>query len=299
MKIKHKQIAVFAMLVMGALSPCVSQAMTPEETVMLSNAAERGNDGAQLLLAFEYLHGDTARAKDEKLAAYWFERAALQGNVVAQKMLGDLYEQGRGVPENLKVSADWRTKAALRGNTDAQLNLGKMYLVGAGVGKDPQKAEYWLQRAAVEGNSEAQFLLGKMYKLRDSNAREQALAGNMLARSASQGFGSAAEFLQFMENARYKVSELFHQHPAGIHKLAQDGDAESQYRLATRYESGHGEPQDNAKALYWFKRAAENGHVMAKKSLAHIYAKGLDGVAPDPTAAAYWAGATQSAKPKP
>lgn len=299
MKIQHKHIVMFVLLLMGALSPCISQAMTREEAVMLSNAAERGNDGAQLLLGFEFLHGDAAHPHDEKQAVYWFERAALQGNVVAQKMLGDLYEQGRGVPENLKVSADWRTKAALRGNTDAQLNLGKMYLAGAGVGKNPQKAEYWLQRAAVEGNSEAQFLLGKMYKLRDSNAREQALAGNLLASAASQGFGSAAEFLQFMENARYKLSELFHQHPADIHKLAQDGDAESQYRLATRYESGHGEAQDNTKALYWFKRAAENGHQMAKKSLAHIYAKGLDGVAPDPKAAAYWADAAQSAKPKP
>ncbi len=297
MKRMHKQIAVLAVLMMGTLIPSFSQAMTSEETVMLSNAAERGNDGAQLLLAFEYLHGDAARAKDEKQAAYWFERAAVQGNVAAQKMLGDLYEQGRGVPENLKVSADWRTKAALRGNTDAQVSLGKMYLAGAGVEKSPEKAEYWLQRAAIEGNSEAQFLLGKMYKLRDSNTREQALSGNMLAKSASQGFGSAAEFLQFMENARYKVSELFHQRPADIHKLAQDGDAESQYRLATRYESGHGEPQDNAKALYWFKKAADNGHVMAMKSLAHIYAKGLDGVVADPRIAEYWANRAQSAQP--
>lgn len=293
----YKQAAVLTALVMVTLSPSIAQAMNPEETVMLSNAAERGNDGAQLLLAFEYLHGDAARPKNEKLAAYWFERAAVQGNVAAQKMLGDLYEQGRGVPENLRVSADWRTKAALRGNTDAQVSLGKMYLAGAGVEKNPEKAEYWLQRAAIEGNSEAQFLLGKMYKLRDSNAREQALAGNMLARSASQGFGSAAEFLQFMENARYKVAELFHQHPADIHKLAQDGDAESQYRLATRYESGHGEPQDNAKALYWFKQAAGNGHVMAMRSLAHIYAKGLDGVTPDPKLAEYWASRAQSAQP--
>lgn len=255
---------------------------------MVSNAAERGNDGAQLLLAFEYLHGDAARKKDEKKAVFWFERAAVQGNVVAQKMLGDLYEQGRGVSENLKVSADWRTKAALRGNTEAQVNLGRMYLVGAGVKKDTQKAEYWLHRAAIEGNSEAQFLLGKMYKLRQSTDREHALAGNLLAGAASQGFGTANEFLKFMENARYKVSELFHQHPADIHELAEDGDAESQYRLATRYESGHGEPRDNAKALYWFKRAAENGHVMAMKSLSHIYAKGLNGVAVNLKKSVYW-----------
>lgn len=299
MKTSHTQIIRVFLLIIGMLLPGLSHPMTRQETVMLTNAAERGNDGAQLLLAFEFLHGDTAGRRDEKQAVLWFERAALQGNIVAQKMLGDLYEQGRGVSENLKLSADWRTKAALRGNTEAQVNLGRMYMVGAGVEKDMQKSEYWLHRAAIEGNGEAQFLLGKMYKLRASNAHEQALAGNFFARAATQGFGSATEFLQFMENARYKLSEFFHQHPADIYKLAQDNDAESQYQLATRYESGHGESQSNAKALYWFRRAAQNGHAMAMKSLAHIYAKGLDGVAPDPKAAAYWSGLAQSASARP
>ncbi|MHB1591966.1 MAG: hypothetical protein ACYCTW_10605, partial [Sulfuricella sp.] len=40
--------------------------------------------------------------------------------------------------------------------------------------------------------------------------------------------------------------------------------------MAMRYESGHKEKQDYGKALYWFRKAAENGNVMAMKSLAHI-----------------------------
>jgi hypothetical protein len=292
-----KCAVICAALVLGCSVSGLSAAMSPAEITMLSNAAQRGNDGAQLLLAYEYLHGDSGLQKNEKQAVYWFEKAATLGNVAAQKTLGDLYEQGRGVPKNMKLSADWRRKAAERGNTEAQLSLGKMYLAGDGVPKDVQKAESWLKRAAIEGNAEAQFQLGKLYKARDSDAREQALAGNLLANSASQGYGSANEFLTFMENARYKLGELVHQHPADIHKLAEDGDADSQYRLATRYESGHGEAQDNAKALFWFNKAATNGNLMAMKSLAHIYTNGLDGVRRDPKLAQYWADQARAQQP--
>ena len=46
--------------------------------------------------------------------------------------------------------------------------------------------------------------------------------------------------------------------------------------------------QNSAKALYWFNQAANNGHRLAAKSLAHIYEKGLMGVAPDAKLAEEW-----------
>ncbi|MDD5405125.1 MAG: tetratricopeptide repeat protein [Sulfuricella sp.] len=279
------KFAIFSLL-MFSLLPNPGNAMTAAETTMVSNAAERGDDGAQLLLAIEYLHGDGGVKKDEKLAAYWFERAGAQGNSTAQLMLSDLYEQGLGVPKDLKLSAEWRTKAANRGNTSAQLKLGKMYLAGNGVEKDANKAEYWLNRASVEGNGEAQFLLGRFYLQRNAGEQDRKLAGNLLAQSASQGYASAVKFI---EEVGFGFSELYHSHPVDIHKLAEEGDANSQYQLATRYESGHLEKQDYAKALYWFRKAAEKGNKMAMKSLAHIYEKGLDGVTADAKTAKYWA----------
>lgn len=283
--VMHKQIFFLSILIVTALSAPAGYAMTSEEASMVINAAERGSDGAQVLAAVMYLHGDGGYAKNEKLAAFWFEQSAEQGNAYAQKMLGDLYEEGRGVQKNLKLAADWRKKAADRGNTEAQLKLGKMYLSGEGLDKDQAKGEYWLSRAATEGNSEAQFLLGKLYHAR----QDRETAGNWLAKSAAQGYEDAIKFLQFMEYIGFEAEETFHHRPADLHKLAQDGDAEAQYQLAIRYESGaFGERQDHEKALHWFQQAANNGHVMAMKSLAHIYEKGLDGVAIDPNAAAYW-----------
>ena len=78
------------------------------------------------------------------------------------------------------------------------------------------------------------------------------------------------------------------QRPPQLHKLATDGDAEAQYQQAMRYEHGIGENQDNAQALYWFQQAANQGHVMAIKSLIHIYQQGLDGAAVSLQQAQYW-----------
>jgi TPR repeat protein len=266
-----------------------ASAMTPEEAKMITTAAQRGNDGSQVLLAVMYLNGDGGYAKDDKRAAYWFEQAAQQGNGYAQKMLGDLYAQGRGVPQNLKLTADWREKAAKRGNIQAQLLLGKMYLKGEGVEKNEIKAEEWLNRAAIAGDSEAQFLMGKIYHSRSNSAHDQEVAGNWLAKSAAQGYEDAIRLLHFMENIGYEAEENFFQRKPHIRKLAEDGDAEAQYQLAIRYESGaSGVKPDYEKSLYWFKQAANNGHVMAMKSLAHIYRQGLDGVSADPKQADYW-----------
>jgi TPR repeat protein len=268
-----------------ALMASAAHAMTQEEDTMVAYAAQRGSDGAQVLLAVMYLHGDPTHAKNESLAASWFEKAAEQGNAYAQKMLGDLYEQGRGVPRSLKLSADWREKSANRGNTEAQLMLGKMYLNGDGVAQDPDKAEGWLNRAAIAGNSEAQFLLGKLYHAR----KNASMAGNWLARSAAQGYEDAIRFLHFMEGIGFQAEESLHRGPADLHKLAADGDSEAQYQLAIRYESGaYGEKQDYEQALHWFNLAASGGHVMAMKSLAHIHENGLDGIPPDAKAAEYW-----------
>jgi len=281
----HPRKTFLSIVFMVAFMASTAHAMTQEEATMVANAAQRGSDGAQVLLAVMYLHGDATHAKNEALAANWFEKAAEQGNAYAQKMLGDLYEQGRGVPKNLKLSADWREKSANRGNTEAQLMLGKMYLNGSGVNRDQDKAEGWLNRAAVAGNSEAQFLLGKLYH----EQKNPGMAGNWLARSAAQGYEDAIKFLHFMEDIGFHTEESLHQQPADLHKLAADGDLEAQYQLAIRYESGaYGEKLDYRQALHWFNLAANGGHVMAMKSLAHIHEMGLDGVPPDAETAAYW-----------
>ncbi|MFA5169979.1 MAG: tetratricopeptide repeat protein [Sulfuriferula sp.] len=278
------------------LAAANSFAMTTDEAKMVSDAAARGSASAQVLLAVMYKHGDGGYSKNDQQAVYWYEKAAQEGNPYAQMALGDMYEQGSGVSKNLKVAADWREKAAKRGNVQAQLKLGQMYLVGAGVVKNINQAEYWLNRAAVAGNSEAQFELNKLYRNPDWAKHNPALANDWLAKSAAQGYEDAVAFAHFFEHLGFEAKEDLSQRAPHLRKLAADGDAEAQYQLAMRYEHGIGEKHDNAQTMYWLKLAANQGHIMAIKSLIHIYTLGLDGNAVDPAQTKYWQDRLQGVK---
>jgi hypothetical protein len=57
------------------------------------------------------------------------------------------------------------------------------------------------------------------------------------------------------------------------HRLAaEQGDAESQFRLAVAYAQGQGLPRSEADAVKWLSSAAEKGHAGAQKTLGLTYA---------------------------
>jgi len=101
---------------------------------------------------------------DEKQAALWMEAAAMQGNIQAQYLLGDMYIQGRGVTKSAINALAWYGKAAAQGSSYAQYSLGVMYYNGQGVAQNLQDAHKWLYYAANQGYTEAQYLLGRMYE---------------------------------------------------------------------------------------------------------------------------------------
>jgi TPR repeat protein len=49
-----------------------------------------------------------------KNAAYWFKKAANQGNADAQYNLGVCYENGHGVKKDLQKAKFWKDKSGLK-----------------------------------------------------------------------------------------------------------------------------------------------------------------------------------------
>ena len=92
-----------------------------------------------------------------------FQKAAEQGNALAQCNLGFMYEDGRGVKQDYFKAFEWWQKAAEQGNALAQYNLGVMYQYGQGVKQDYFKAVEWYQKAAEQGYAKAQFILGLIF----------------------------------------------------------------------------------------------------------------------------------------
>ena len=90
-------------------------------------------------------------------------KEAGQGDVRAQTMLGIMYFEGKGVPQDYKAALKWYTKAADQGVAVAQYSLGTMYFKGEGVLQDYKTAEKWYTKSADQGDVGAQYSLGYMY----------------------------------------------------------------------------------------------------------------------------------------
>ena len=70
-------------------------------------------------------------------------------------------------------------------------------------------------------------------------------------------------------------------------KAAEQGDAGAQNNLGVVYELGQGVPQDHKTAVKWYRKAAEQGHAEAQYNLGVMY-RGGRGVARDWKQAAKW-----------
>jgi TPR repeat protein len=85
----------------------------------------------------------------------WFRKAADQGYAPAQSILGQMYHDGQGVPQDYAQTAMWLRKAADQGNALAQGFLGAMYGDGWGVPRDYVLAYMWFNSAASRASDAA------------------------------------------------------------------------------------------------------------------------------------------------
>ena len=65
-----------------------------------------------------------------------FRPAAEQGNTAAQSKLGEMYEQGHGVPQDYVEALKWYRRADDQGDETANMHLALMYYQGKGVPQD-------------------------------------------------------------------------------------------------------------------------------------------------------------------
>ena len=87
--------------------------------------AERGDSEAQRMLGDLFKRGDGV-PRDETQALHLFRLAAEQGNPCAQTDLGVMYRHGCGVPADVAVAEEWFSLAARRGFPIAMYNLARI-----------------------------------------------------------------------------------------------------------------------------------------------------------------------------
>ncbi|MDB5308928.1 MAG: hypothetical protein JWO38_3130 [Gemmataceae bacterium] len=135
----------------------------------LEAAAAAGSADAQnalgLLLCFG--HDDPATA------AGWLDRAAAQDHPEALRMLGCLFDGGKGVPKDDGRATELYRRAAELGDKFGQFNLAVMFNQGRGVpGRDVNGAIAWFRRAARQGIADANRPLAELLAERNRDRRD-------------------------------------------------------------------------------------------------------------------------------
>lgn len=124
--------------------------------------AEKGSIQQEIELAGAYFEGRGV-SRDEKQAAYWYEKAANSGDPGAQLQIGFFYEAGVGVERDPARAALWFQRAMASGSVAAKVNLGVAYTWGTGVRKDPELATKLFREAADKGSGAGAYFLADAY----------------------------------------------------------------------------------------------------------------------------------------
>ena len=227
-------------------------------------AADQGNTDALYSLGYCYYHGQGVK-EDLNKAAKWYNRAAVKGNKWAQHALGDCYYCGNGVEEDWAKAVKWYTKAAEQGIAEAQYSLGVCYYRGEGVDINYNKAAEWHTKAADQGNTDAQCSLGVCFYYGEGVEKDHKKAIELFSKAAKH------------EDNDYD----FLDDPAQMYLDAVKGDAGSQFILGELYWIGQFVEKNEAKAIGWYTKAAEQGDAAAQFILGIHYANG-DGVEKNP-----------------
>ncbi len=175
------------------------------------------------------------KARQYAEAFTFFSLGAELNDAESQSRLGDCYNNGNGVTQNLEQAVVWYRKAADQGNAKAQDSLGDCYFDGHGVAQNHEQAVAWYRKAADQGNANSQNKLGGCY-----------YNGNGIAQNREQAV-------------------------AWYRKAADQGNAQAQDNLGVCYQYGHGVAKNSQQAVAWYRKASEQGHARATAELGVMY----------------------------
>ncbi|HMM54170.1 MAG TPA: tetratricopeptide repeat protein [Candidatus Desulfobacillus sp.] len=186
--------------------------------------AEQGDANAQVWLGRSLV----LRQKPEQ-GMDWLRRAAEQGHLEAQTLLGLASLRGHDQPLDARQALKWLLPAAERGYAKAQGALAIAYLQVAEI-RDEAASRRWLAEAAQGGDPFGQALLGEL----------------LLSGRAGWEKNEAAGL-------------------AWTRKAAAQGDANSSLILSRLLANGIGGAKDPAQARFWLELAAAQGQPEARK----------------------------------
>lgn len=209
-----------------------------------------------------------------------------QSDSAAMTLLGELYNQGLGVPVSPVKAAEWYRLAAQRGDAQALASLGLMALEGRGMAKNPAQGRTWLEEAAAKGHPVASYNLA-LILLPSSADADVRRTIELLRVAANAELPDAQHALGVLYLKGRGLTRNPTEAAALFERAAQNGSSVGDVEYAILLFNGDGVAKNESKAAQYFRRAAAKGNAIAQNRLARLLAAGR-GVPVNKIDAAAW-----------
>lgn len=114
-------------------------------------------------LAKYYLSGFGVKKDSKKAYGLLISLPDEELNAEALFVLGKMFENGEGAPQNFNKSTNYFRRSSNKGNTNATCQLGVCYQMGQGVEQSDSLAFFYYKKAANDGNAWAQRNISTCY----------------------------------------------------------------------------------------------------------------------------------------
>ncbi|KAI9204224.1 uncharacterized protein BJ171DRAFT_506609 [Polychytrium aggregatum] len=211
-----------------------------------SNAFPLGEEGC--------LAGDAGpiwnRSSSDSPAALKFYQLCEMGSdrdCLCEHLMALCHFHGFGTTEDPSSGAAIFEQLAQKGHSESQFWIGHCYVTGLGRRRELTEAIEWFNESAENGNSYAQWMSGCCY---DGEGRDQ---------DEDEGENENDDG----RNDEAKRVEWYI-------KSACQGNRYGQYELGRCLQYGLGVPKHKDTAIFWLRKAAEQGHPAATSSLERL-----------------------------
>ncbi|KAF9904940.1 hypothetical protein EC991_002180 [Linnemannia zychae] len=217
-----------------------------------------------------------------------------------------LHTKGDGRPQDFRKALECYLKTIQKGQTQALISVGDLFFDGQDVQQNPTIAMGWYLKAAYLGDNNARHKIEQLrleFPPLSSSSREPLLeeskggqqdkdrdkvttyitAVDRHRKEADQGDSTAQHNVGLL----YFAAQEYSQAMAWYRKAAEQGQILAHLYIGRMYHEGLGVSQDHVEAMIWYRKAAEQGDASAKYNIGVMYEQG-HGVSRDYDKAMYW-----------
>jgi len=168
--------------------------------------------------------GDFMERRQRQKAAATFLKCSQMGHVRCTSALGQMYDQGNGVPLDRARAVLYLKRGAEAGNRGAQYTYGIYFEEGEVIPRDIKKALEWYMKSAEQGFPEGERHIGFAYEFADLTLpHNRAKAIEWLSKAAAQGDGESAELVRVLRSpntpAQFRDPDAFSAYYSSLFKV--------------------------------------------------------------------------------